>query len=461
MRRGLREVICVLEGCAVRDADELHIVVAARAVAPQHGFGGLERATAHHLRALARCGVRLSVFTQPSDPTQPAPDDFGGRVTWYTVPYRHRPLPLRANSIPDRLLYYPPFSRALGTAIIEFCRRQRVDVVHAHGLAGLGYAERSAVGGRQSAGAMSGMVLDDRRKTVDKYLPTADRRPPTLPPLVLNPHGLEEFSRRDRAKWLAYAPFRWGVRRTARAAAAVIATDRALVAPIERALAVPPERIALIPNGVDLAELDALARPALTGELRARYRLDEAPLTLVSVARLERNKGLHDGLAALAALRDELPAGWRWLLVGRGSEEAALRAAIAEAGLAANVALVGALPDAEVQSLLAAADLALIPSRYEGSSLTALEALARGLPVVATAVGGLPDKVIPGETGFLAPTADPVALAATLRAALAARAVWLALGAGGRRLVAERFSWDALAPQYLALYRDLRRAAAE
>jgi glycogen(starch) synthase len=282
-----------------------------------------------------------------------------------------------------------------------------------------------------------------------------------LPPLVLNPHGLEEFSQRDRAKWLAYAPFRRGVRRVARAAAAVIATDRALVAPIERALAVPPARIALIPNGVDLTELDALTRPALTAELRARYLLAEVPLILVSVARLERNKGLHDGLAALALIRDELPAGWRWLIVGRGSEETTLHAAIVAAGLAANVTLVGALPDDEVQSLLAAADLALIPSRYEGSSLTALEALARGLPVVATAVGGLPDKVLPGETGFLAPTADPDALAVTLRAALAARIAWPALGAGGRRLVAERFSWDALAEQYLMLYRDLRRTAAE
>jgi glycogen(starch) synthase len=448
-------------GCAVRDADDLHIIVAGRAIAPQHGFGGLERATAHHLRALARRGVRLSVFTRPSDPAEPAPDDFGGQVTWHTIPYHRRALPLRANSIPDRLLHYPPFSRALGAAIADLCRREHVDVVHAHGLAGLGYAERSAVGGRRSAEERSGMVLDGRREAIDNSLPTADRRPLTpLPPLVLNPHGLEEFSRRDRAKWLAYAPFRWGVRRAARAAAAVIATDRALVAPIGRELDVSPARIALIPNGVDLAELDALTRPALTTALRARYRLGEAPLILVSVARLERNKGLHDGLAALGAIREELPAGWRWLIVGQGGEESALRAAIAEAELGANVALVGALPDAEVQSLLAAADLALIPSRYEGSSLTALEAMARGLPIVATAVGGLPDKVIPGQGGFLAPPADPAALATTLRAALVARPTWPALGEGGRRLVAARFSWDALAERYLALYRALGRAAA-
>ena len=68
----------------------LHIVVASRAVAPQHGFGGLERAVAHHLRALARRGVRLSVFTQPPDPGQPPPDTFDGHGHLAHVPYRRR-----------------------------------------------------------------------------------------------------------------------------------------------------------------------------------------------------------------------------------------------------------------------------------------------------------------------------------------------------------------------------------
>ena len=69
------------------------------------------------------------------------------------------------------------------------------------------------------------------------------------------------------------------------------------------------------------------------------------------------------------------------------------------------------------------ADLALVPSLYEGSSLAALEALTHRLPVVATTAGGLPDKILPGQTGFLAAPGDPAAFAAALAEALAAAPV--------------------------------------
>jgi glycosyltransferase involved in cell wall biosynthesis len=439
----------------------LRIAVASRAVAPQHGFGGLERAVAHHLRALTRRGITVAVLTQPPDPAHPAPTTYGGMVSWHTVPYRRRALPLRPNSIPDRLIHYPPFSRALGAAIVEHCRRTPIDIVHAHGLAGLGYAEQheSAVGSRQSAEGSLRHRINSWAQRRDEPLPT------NLPPLVLNPHGLEEFSQRQRAKWLAYTPFRLGVRRTARAATRVIATDQALVLPIARHLTVPINRIALLSNGVAPDELDALIDPALARDLAGRYRLEDAPLTLISVARLERNKGLREGIAALSLLRDQLPAGWRWLIIGRGNEEAALREAIDSAGYADNITLVGALPDAEVHNLLARADLALVPSLYEGSSLVALEALTHRLPVVATTAGGLPDKIIPGETGFLAAPSDPAAFASALTAAIAARERWPAIGATGRALVERQFSWDALAADYEALYRALiaerSRAAAQ
>ena len=97
-------------------------------------------------------------------------------------------------------------------------------------------------------------------------------------------------------------------------------------------------------------------------ELRARYALGSSPLTLISIARLEPNKGLREGVAALVLLRDRLPDGWRWLIIGQGTEAAALRAAIDRADLARNITLTGALPDAETQNLLACADLCLVPS---------------------------------------------------------------------------------------------------
>lgn len=402
----------------------LHVAIATRAAAPQHGYGGLERAVSAHIRALARCGVRLTVFTQPGEADQPPPDDLGPGVVWRELPYRR--YPLRRNSIPDRLVHYAPFARRIGRAIAMLNAHDRVDVVHAHGLAGLGYAELS-------------------------------RGDASLPPLVLNPHGLEEFSQRNRAKWLAYAPFRRGVRLAARQAAAIIATDRALLDPIQQQLALPAERLALIPNGVELATLDALVQPELVRELRARYALTRSSLNLISIARLERNKGLQEGIVALATLRDRLPDAWRWLIVGQGSEEATLRALITRHDLGNYVTLAGPLADTETQSLLACADLCLVPSLYEGSSLTALEALGRRLPVVATLVGGLPDKVLPGQTGFLAasPTAD--AFAAALAIALRARAQWPAYGERARALVEREFDWVTLGDRYVALYRRLAR----
>jgi glycosyltransferase involved in cell wall biosynthesis len=418
----------------------LHIVIAGRAFAPQHGFGGLERASADHLRALARRGVRITVFTQPSDPACPPPDTFPGTVAWRTIPYRRFDLLLRHNAIPDRLLHYGAFTRALGRAIANLAHRERVDIVHAHGLTAAGYANVWS-------------KVESRRSKVANATPQS-----LFPPLSFNPHGLEEFSVQNWAKWLAYAPFRRGLRAAARAAAATIATDAALAGAIERQLRVPPVRVVTIPNGVDVAALDVLVAQAPVRELRARFGLEAAPLVLLSVARLEQNKGLIEALAALNDARGHLPDGWRWLIVGRGSEEARLRAAIAGYGFARNVTLAGALPDAETQALLTSADLFLTPSLYEGSSLATLEAMARGLPVVATSAGGLPDKVRPGETGWLAPPGDISSLAAALTAALAARHAWPDYGARARALVVTAFDWAALADRYLALYQQLRVA---
>lgn len=76
----------------------LHIVVATRAAAPLHGYGGLERAVTAHIGALARRGARLTIYTQPAEADSPPPEDFGGLVTWRAVPYRR--YPLRRNSMP-------------------------------------------------------------------------------------------------------------------------------------------------------------------------------------------------------------------------------------------------------------------------------------------------------------------------------------------------------------------------
>lgn len=423
------------------------VTVLARVIAPLHPPGGLERAVYEQIRHLRQLGLPLTVVTQPPATLAPPTFDGAGRrrrwalypagsaagpphpalagaeldgVAWAFVDYGD--LPLRRNSVPDRLVNYPLFVARAGR-LLRAEPGLASDLVHAHGL-------------------------------------LAAAAPPDAP-LIYAPHGLEEFSRADWRKWLAYAPLRAALRRAARRAAAVLATDSAIAPAVVAALRVPPARVRVIPNGIAVAALDALADPARRAALRARLGLAAAPLRLVTCARLEANKGLHVALAALARARDALPAGWGWWVIGRGREEAGLRRQLAALGLGGHVHLLGALPDADLHNLLPQMDLYLMPSLYEGSSLATLEAMSHGLPVLATAVGGLPDKVLPGRTGYSAPPGDAAALAGALRAALADRDRWPALGQAGRALVRERFDWPAIARQLVALYNELLTASGQ
>jgi len=121
----------------------------------------------------------------------------------------------------------------------------------------------------------------------------------------------------------------------------------------------------------------------------------------------------------LRARRGSLAPGERLVLVGEGSERAGLECLAREEGVADRVAFLGALPQVRVADWIAASDLLCLSSHSEGSPNVVVEALASGLPVVATCVGGVPDLVAHGENGLLVPPADPAALADALDAALA------------------------------------------
>jgi glycosyltransferase involved in cell wall biosynthesis len=390
------------------------VTILTRVMHPLHPPGGMERAVyeqAHHLRAL---GLPLTIVTQPPAPSLASVPDELADIQWRFVPYGT--LPLRRNSVPDRLLNYPLFVARVARSLRRLPGLGG-DLIHAHGLL--------------AAAAPSGT------------------------PLVYAPHGLEEFSRASWRKWLAYAPVRAALRRAARRAAAVLATDAVMATSVARALRVDAARVRVIANGISVAGIDALADPARRAALAGRLGLAAASLRLVTCARLEHNKGLHIGLAALAASRDHLPPGWTWWIVGTGRQEASLRRQMADLGLEAHVRLLGHLSDADLHNLLPRMDLYLMPSLYEGSSLATLEAMAHRLPVLATTVGGIPDKVVPGHTGYTAPPADAAALAAALIAALADRGRWSERGAAGRALVQAQFDWPAIARHLAALYDEL------
>jgi glycogen synthase len=410
--------------------DGLRVAVLTRAVAPLHGVGGLERSTQDLVRHLLDRGVRITLLTRPPST----------RAEWVQpnllvrfVPYRTFPFAgRRGTTILDRSTAYPLFGYRLGRAAAALSAAGEVDLVYGLGASTLGYAMA-------------------RR-----------REPGSTVPLVLNPQGIEEFGGLDGSyggrpsKRLGYGPLRQAVRYCARAADRVIATDRSLEPVILRTLRVDPNRVRLVPNAVDLEACDAIATPAGVARVRAERGIGPEEPVLLSVARLERNKGLHVLADALGRIKD-LP--WRWVVVGDGPFRRVIEAGIASNGIRERTIMAGRVDDAIVHAWYETASVFVHPTLYEGSSIVTLEAMAHRRAVVATTAGGLPDKVRPGKTGWLVPPGEAAALAQGLRSALDPSARLEAMGRAGRALVEAEFSWARSADRMLAVFEELVPAA--
>lgn len=209
---------------------------------------------------------------------------------------------------------------------------------------------------------------------------------------------------------------------------------------------VAPERLWMIDNGVDVERFhpgDATART----RARAALGIPAAAWVAGAVGRFAPEKDFPLLVRAIAPLLDQ---DHRLLLVGDGAEMAHVRAEVESQGVAAFVSLPGARSD--IPDCLAAMDVFVLSSRMEGTPIAVLEAMAAGLPLVASAVGGLPALVTDGNTGFLFPAGDQAALRARLRALAADPAGAEHVAAAGRRVVEARHSREAMARQYLDLY---------
>ena len=406
----------------------MRVAVVARSVYPLHGVGGLERSVYDLTRHLAREGVEVTLITQP--PRDPAAVvDPAVRAIY--VPYRTFPLAgRRGTTVIDRSTAYPLFGLAAGARAVELARAKQLDIVHGFGASVLGYARKRAESGV---------------------------------PLVLNPQGLEEFGATDpsraRLKRALYLPLRKAVVACARAADRIIATDTSLEPAVRAHLGVPPERIRTIPNAVDLAAIDAASAGHETRRVRQSAGISGRELVLLSVGRLEENKGFHVLADALAALQSHAASpvadNWKWVLVGDGPYRAALERRIRSAGIGSRVVMTGRVDDGALHAWYEAATLFVHPTLYEGSSLVTLEVMAHRRAVLATTAGGLPDKVRPGVSGWLVEPGRPDLLAATLSGALSDLPRLDVMGQAGRRIVEAEFAWPVVARAHLELYREL------
>lgn len=276
---------------------------------------------------------------------------------------------------------------------------------------------------------------------------------------LVHAHGVRSLwiagwaSRLRKIRWLAtlhnvpavHGPLqRGGIRMAQRKCGAFLAVSRAVADEVERLLH-PSAPVLVIPNGVGI--------PSPVDRAAARRAAGIAPdaLVVLGVGRLASEKGFDVLIEACRLARVTLP-GLILRIVGGGDRERSLRRLAEAAGLDTGT-MVGALDD--VASWYAAADLVVVPSRTEGQGLVALEAMAHGLPVVASLVGGLPEVVLDGLTGLLVPSDRPTDLEAAMLRLLKDVELRRSMGAAGRARVQSDYAYDRMVDRIHEVYRTM------
>lgn len=255
-------------------------------------------------------------------------------------------------------------------------------------------------------------------------------------PFVFTPHyhppwSMEGGAKRGRLRKVYDAG---PGRRTLREADAVIAVSTGEADLLRAAGA---RNVEVVPNGVDLARFD---READVAAFRARFDVD-GPYVLYA-GRLAKNKGLDVLVNAFARLT-ETHAYTELVLAGEDQDQRAPLAALArDLGVEDRVTFTGHLDEGAYRAALTGCAAFALASEWEAFGLVLVEAMACGRPVVASSVGGVPDVVEDGVTGFLVPHGDDAALAAALDRLLDDRALAERMGDAGRER-ARRFTWDA------------------
>ncbi|MFG3227180.1 glycosyltransferase [Kitasatospora sp. NPDC048194] len=363
---------------------------------------------------LARRGHRVTVHTRRDDPDLDPLVPFGPGVVVHHVPAGPpRPLPK------DQLLPYMP---AFGDRLGEHWGAERPDVVHSHfwmsGLASLLGA--SVCDGSAGAG----------------------------PPVVHTYHALGTVKRRHQGAADTSPPGRIAIETAVGLGAArIVATCRDEVGELQ-AMGVDPERSRIVPCGVDTRRFSPDGPVA---ERSGRPRL-------LQIGRLVPRKGADTAIRALAALPGaELllaggPPAWE---LPHDPEAGRLRDLARALGLGERVRLLGGVAPSDMPALIRSADLVLCPARYEPFGIVPLEAMACGVPVVATAVGGQLDTVLDHRTGRLVAPDRPAELAEACAHLLARPGLRAAYGRAGRKRALDHFGWDRIAAATELVYREL------
>ncbi len=232
--------------------------------------------------------------------------------------------------------------------------------------------------------------------------------------------------------------------KVARQIPSILTVSESSLRDISAQMGVDPSRMSVVPVGVD----ETVFRPLPSIE-RVQGRIMTTASADVPM------KGLAPLLEALAKIRTERSDA-ELVVVGRLRPESRIPALMDRLGVSGSVRFVSGVSDDELVRLYAEAEVAVVPSLYEGFSLPAVEAMACGVPVVATTGGALPEVVgRSGETGLLVQPGDPGSLAQAVLAVLEDGELGARLGAAGRERVVERFTWKATALGSVRAYEEL------
>ena len=346
----------------------------------------------------------LNLYGEPNPFRIPSPREFRGPVDVLET------LMMSTGAFPEPLTFslrVRPMLRAV---------RDRFDIVHdnttlGYGLLGLG---------------LPALATIHHAVTIDRRIQLAS-----------------DVSWRERLffrRWFSFARMQ---ARVARRMARVLTVSEAAKDDIVRDLGVRPDRVHVVPNGVN---------PDL---FRPREDVETVPGRIVSTASADVPvKGLSFLLEAVAKVRTERDA--HLVVVGKPREDGPTQADVRRLGLDDAVTFRSGLEEDEVARLLATAEIAVVPSIYEGFSLPAVEAMATGLPLVATTGGALPEVAgNDGDTALLVPPGDADALAVALRRLLDDPDLRTSIAERGRARVLERFTWSRAAHGTVNHYREV------
>ena len=259
-------------------------------------------------------------------------------------------------------------------------------------------------------------------------------------PVVAVVHGYTGESRRVRL-------FETWDRRMLRRLAGVVAVSDAMESRLLRCK-VHRDRLHRIENTID-ADSIAMAALSARAETRGRWVHEQDETLVLTLGRLSPEKGHSDLVDALKSVQGR----WRLIIVGDGPREAVLRAAVKQADLVSRVHFAGWVSDGA--SALGAADIFVLPSHTEGLPLALLEAMAVGLPIVATRVGGVPKALRDGDCGVLVDPGSPAQIARALNKLIADPSAAKQLGDAAAKRVRTHYGAETQVRALEALYRSV------